>query len=1516
MLIAEAFGYVPFYGMALSTHSGGAADKAGSIHEGFWGVRALLFVLDGNASAMRIETPGDDGAEFYLQRGDVREHWQAKRQVTGQDTWSFRRLKTEGVFSFFFEKVRLGDRCVFASISDAPELGKLVENAKASSSLVEFKEHFCDKERRDHFNDLHKRLDGATEADVYSFLRAITVHGGREITMEDLLGYALGAMFQGPWRTTMAVLRDLYLRSTHETLTAPDIEQYLEAHGITRRRAGAPDARERILAATNTYVAGQRAKLIRRTPIRRAVADEVISNIQRGAGPLDILITSAAGGGKSACLCQIVEGLQAASIPVLAFRLDRIEPVSTAILLGEKLGLSESPALVVADTFPGQTVAIVIDQLDCVSTTSGRHPDFFDTVAALRDEVFGLRGRCRIYLVLACRKFDFEHDHRLKRLTATDNPPKQLSEFSNEEVNAVIELEGGDFRRLTPEQQVMLRLPQNLSLFVDAGLAPKDNHFTTTKELCDEYWSAKRKAVAENRPEFAQHWMPVIQCLSASLSERQELSVPKTVMDDFPPEFLDRMASEGVFTWDGKRYGFGHETFFDYCFARTQPNSGRDFVHFLEGDSQHLFRRAQLRQVLGFLRDDNFQAYLEAVNSLLVSENIRPHLKLLSVELIGMYPVPRDEELALLMPWIDSELRCLREAKSNPERLSTRIWNTFFASRTLFPAADRIGLVKQWIHSGEEWLENVMCRYLTWQTDTHSARIAELLKPFVGKEGEWRNRLRYIVNGRHVAHSRPFFDLFLRLVDDGTLDDSKDLASPESYLWSTLYGFGTERPEWCAEFAAHWIDRTISLCAERQADWRYPRLDCQVRGEELLSSAQGNPLVFLQYVLPAVLRIAAAFPYRDGEREFTRDQLWPNRTFDEEFPRSQAYLRACESALQLVGESSPSDVRPFIEQLRPHRLNTANRLLMHAYMSCAAFADEALQLFIDEPGRMDSDLADDSYWFARKVIEKCSPYCSDSVFNALEAMVLAFVPPWERTKEGMRWRGYIAYNLTSALTPSRLSKSGIARLAEWTDRFKKPSGAPRGCHSCTVESPISKESAQHMTDEHWLSAIEVYDNARGEYNSKHPERGGASSLAGVLNHFVKEQPERFARLAMRIPANSEGSYFMQILYGLRGAAIPEELKSAVVVRIVGMNHECCLHAALDLLRDIPNLPDDAIEFIKRMAVYPSPKDEVVDGERDSKPDSIYSCGINSIRGRVAELLRDLVSARPENLAVFLPTIEVMVDDPTLAVRSCVAKTLCAVTGCDIPLAIKLMDRLLEPDDRLLATPHVSHFIRWGIARHFDHYSPVVERMLNSAHDSVRKAGGTMACLARLHHERADALAEKALTGDRQTRIGASAVAHQNLVAPTCRNWCGVALSRLFFDEDQEVRKDAAKCFWHHWTSPEIPLNDYDGLIAKFIESPAFVDDPSYLLHAMEETKRQVPEAILTVCEMFTIRCGEAARDMRTSLSGDEMTVGKLVFTAYAQLKGNVNQKRALDVIDEMSLEGLSSASKHLSEFER
>ena len=175
-----------------------------------------------------------------------------------------------------------------------------------------------------------------------------------------------------------------------------------------------------------------------------------------------------------------------------------------------------------------------------------------------------------------------------------------------------------------------------------------------------------------------------------------------------------------------------------------------------------------------YLHDDDPARYLKNARQLLASDKIRPHLKLLVLELLAAFPNPSDEELRVLVPDLESELNCRRNQKANPNRMASRAFDTFFASRSLFVVADRLGYLGRWLHSAEPWLEDLMTSYLRWQAEQHADRVAELLEPFVGKGDPWKPRLRYVMEWRSLEKSRRFFDLFLRLLDDGTLDDARD----------------------------------------------------------------------------------------------------------------------------------------------------------------------------------------------------------------------------------------------------------------------------------------------------------------------------------------------------------------------------------------------------------------------------------------------------------------------------------------------------------------------------------------------------------------------------------------------------------------------------------------------------------------------------------------------------------------------------------------------------------------------
>ena len=520
----------------------------------------MLGLLHGNAERMRIEEPRVDERSSTW-RGRTGNIGRQSVSVWSQKTWSLATLASEGVLRFFLEQARRGNCCVFASITDAPELRTLAERARDSHAggLAEFQDAFlAEKTWRGAFAELRRSWDNCSEAEAFECLKRVEVRVADDVTLTQSLCDVLGVLFNAPGATTLDCLRALYDDSVHQVLNADSVREHLRTRNIYPRVVTIESSvLTQVSSITETYVVGQRLKLIRGELISRTVAQSTIAAIASATRGQDFLIMGGAGSGKSGCLFETVTGLVTRDIPVLAFRLDRVRPVQTPAAIGAELGLTESPAVVLARAFPMRKVVLVIDQLDFVSTTSGRHPDFFDAVAALIGEVRGLRAETEIHLVLTCRQFDFEHDARLRALLPKNESPQKLEELSEGEVRAVLTAEGSTATAITQQQLKLLLLPQNLALFVDAGLAQQDRpSFVSQKELFDAYWHAKYVALSADCGEQAAEWKPILETLSRAMNDAQELSVPKARLDAFSPRFFvgNGLSWSSDFRWQAVRF--------------------------------------------------------------------------------------------------------------------------------------------------------------------------------------------------------------------------------------------------------------------------------------------------------------------------------------------------------------------------------------------------------------------------------------------------------------------------------------------------------------------------------------------------------------------------------------------------------------------------------------------------------------------------------------------------------------------------------------------------------------------------------------------------------------------------------------------------------------------------------------------------------------------------------------------------------------------------------------------------
>ena len=782
--------------------SGGPASKFGNRYELWWTVSQLVRMLDGEADSIRLEAPTSDKAEFVLIAGGRKELHQAKRNH-GDGKWSLASLRKEGLLQAMFDQLSNdpGARFVFASGSDAPELRELTDRARSAQNLEEYESRFVSAaDRKEHFTKLKNFWCDANPATAYGLLQRIEFRTVNETGLEEQVQESLLARFLTEPTRVCDALRSLAEDSIHRTITRDDLISYLHRRDFRVRRLRKPTVAPALVAdATSHYLKTTRRWLIQDTLIPRSSTQDLLAKIRGATEGTDCVLTGKAGGGKTGSVIECVDALRQGDKPaaVLAFRLDRIEPVSSTHELGKCLGLEESPVFVLATAAEAMSseAVLVIDQLDAVSTTSGRRSDFFELVANLLSEVRGWRRRVKFHVVVVCRAFDWENDHRLRHLLAKGADQLSITDFSLEEVKKI--LANSDFRSefFGARQLELLRLPQNLALFLDTHHDPASQPtFSSQKELFDHYWQEKRRKVNERADPLSDNWTDVIQMLCDDMTASQQLSVLKEKLDRFPNDYLHQMVSEGVLSFEDKRYGFGHESFFDYCFARGFVARETSLAEFLVASEQHLFRRAQVRQVLVYLRDADRERYYSELHALLTHQNVRPHLKDLAIAWVVSLTDPEENEWNVLAPWIESEVESVKSGRPNSDKFVSLVWNHFFSSQSWFQIADREGLLTEWLASDNNRLVDMGANYARVHQRHSGDRVAELLEPFVGRDGDWPRRLSFIMQWADLGNSRRFFDLFLRLVDDGTLDDARGLAT-NSTFWGMLYGLPEARPD-------------------------------------------------------------------------------------------------------------------------------------------------------------------------------------------------------------------------------------------------------------------------------------------------------------------------------------------------------------------------------------------------------------------------------------------------------------------------------------------------------------------------------------------------------------------------------------------------------------------------------------------------------------------------------------------------------------------------------------------------
>ena len=1480
---------------------GGEADKFGNRYEGLWTVDAVLDLIDEDYVALEVERVGEEagGIEFVRTDHSGAEEYHSIKRQHARGNWTVSRLRGEEVLGHLFAKAMSGADAVFSSGTSATKFEELIQCATQFASFETFARRISDNaELSADFYDRIVPICSDDEGASYEALKRLKVRVKNEPELRRDVERRIRSTFRMESGTPLdpravrLLIGDLVLDRLGNPLTRRSYLDELAAGGVVPSRwAGDAVVEDSIRRRNRTYISGVHALHINRTEISRQEAVVALDALLEQNK--SVMIEGAAGSGKSSVVAQVVEQVTKRDVPCLVVNLDSLnqETDTSAQALGTNRGLPDSPAISLGEFAGAQPCVLVIDQLDALSVVSARQQWAWEALYELLDEA---RKYTEMRVLFACRSFDLEQDARLRRLA--DDPERveriRVEALAEGTIRNAIAASGISSTALTDEQLEILSTPLHLYLFLEASPSEAVN-FGAPGDLFDAFWRRKARAVMGRLSGPQSLWESAIAAVCKELSDRESLVAPEHALDD-QRLTLEMMASEGVLTVRDGEVRFFHESFFDYCFGRTffATENDRDLVEWLSHDQQALFRRSQVRQVLAFLRRDSHdrRRYLRTLAGLLTDPRVRFHIKKLVLDWLRSLNDPTPEE------WTSVE--------GAADGLGAPRWAAVRNSAPWFDVLFAMGRWDDWLGADQATADQAIHLLgMPDVLDTRGERVASLVQRHRDDSPEWRERSWMIAAVGHGYDSPKMQQLLLELIALGPNDGAVSERTKRIDLSVMLYRLSGETPSFGPVVIGSWLDRefdvaTLSTGETGVADQTTITIDSHSIG----LCAKSAPREFVRELFPRIV---------DRERKN------PTQRLSEPSPSGVGVERLGEILIGAMIHEAQHDPKELDIVLEDHTFDESKWTEAAALRTWSAngsrYADRIVRFVLakhERRLRFQYDISrggSDSFaGITRTAIAAASPFCSPDLFEALERAVVFFTPDWERRDRRV---GRTELALLRALPNNRIAESTRRRIQELERKFRdaREYGAPEPLREdigLRTDSPIPERAHSLMTDDQWLAAMRRYPDDSTRVR-KGAFIGSATELSYGLERETRRSPTRFAELAERMNGSYNRAYFRAII---RGLTIDEKGTSSgqahgqtclVLRRIaeLGINLPSAEIASAAHIIAHGGLPDDIVQWLCQIALDdPDPEeDDWLEPDEATGP---MTQAMNSARGLAAMAVSRLLFADRMHWQSLRPTIERLVTDPVLAVRSVAVSSLLAVIDHERKEAFALFERLADGADTIMGSCDVERFLHFAIFRDYSAIRPHLIGMLVSTSASAVRVAGRQLTVAALHLDSELARSDQnlAVNARGEARVGAAEIYVANLADPTVGTACQAHLRDLF-DDDNEAVRAAAREWWRSLSANDLASSQ--SLLADYAQSRAFEEhNTSVILHRLREATAPLPIELCGLADRAVAQFGPKASSIQYAEAGVARGLSELMIRLHEQTNPE-QRSRVLDSIDGM-----------------
>jgi SpoVK/Ycf46/Vps4 family AAA+-type ATPase len=344
------------------------------------------------------------------------------------------------------------------------------------------------------------------------------------------------------------------------------------------------------------------------------------------------------GCGKSALLVRLAQERQKAGWSVLAIKADRLpSDVLDRQALAKHLNLQADTATMLRALAKTEPVLLLIDQVDALADLVVQHSA---RLRVLLDLVQDLSEVVGVHTVISCRTFEQKHDPALRNLDATVIR-LELPEWSN--VQLVLAARGLHADVWNQDIQQVLRSPHALEIFLSLlGGVTEPEVLRSFQGLLEKQWETHVLSdTTGGRRKTLRH-------LAKLMADGEVLGLPLVQVEDHY-KGIKALEAAGLLRLDQGpgRVEFRHQTLYEFVRARSFLEESGSLTELVRAQQGSLRIRPQLWHALGYFRGASPEEYNVEIGRLWAAD-LRPHLKMLLIEFLGLQTIPMSAERQLV----------------------------------------------------------------------------------------------------------------------------------------------------------------------------------------------------------------------------------------------------------------------------------------------------------------------------------------------------------------------------------------------------------------------------------------------------------------------------------------------------------------------------------------------------------------------------------------------------------------------------------------------------------------------------------------------------------------------------------------------------------------------------------------------------------------------------------------------------------------------------------------------------